>query len=115
MDDYRNNSRRRNIQNNTFNTPTQQSFDNEEMRGSTQKILSDNIGEFVVIEFLIGTERIVRKQGVIYFVGTSYVVLYDEYHNNYIMCDIYSVKFVYFYHPGERPNRNYNVLPQIRN
>lgn len=76
-----------------------------------QKILSDNIGEYVVVEFLIGTERIARKQGILYFVGTSFVTLYDDTHNNYIVCDIFSIKFVYFYYPGQRPQRNFNVLP----
>lgn len=93
-----------------FTTPQPISFDTEEMRGSMQKILSDNVGEFVVIEFLIGTDRLMRKQGVLYFVGTSYVTLYDEELNNFIVCDIFSIKFVYFYFPGQRPNRNYNVL-----
>lgn len=96
---------------NNFVTPTQQSFDSEEMIGSIQKILSENIGEYVVIEFLIGTERITRKQGLLYFVGTSYVTLYDDMYNNFIVCDIFSIKFVYFYYPGQRPNKNYNVLP----
>lgn len=96
-----------------FNTPGQQDFDSEEMRGSMQRILADNIGEYVVVEFLIGTERIMRKQGLLYFVGTSYVTLYDDQANNYIVCDIFSVKFVYFYYPGQRPNsrNNYNILP----
>lgn len=95
----------------TFNTPVQQSFDSEEMQGSMQKILADNIGEYVVIEFLIGTDRINRKQGILYFVGTSFVTLYDDVHNNFIVCDIFSIKFVYFYYPGQRPPRNFNVLP----
>ncbi len=94
-----------------FTTPPPIDFDSEEMRGSIQKILSDNVGEYVVVEFLIGTERIMRKQGILYFVGTSYVTLYDDMVNNFIVCDIFSIKFVYFYLPGQRPNRNYNILP----
>ena len=94
-----------------FNTPKQDEFNTPDMIGSMQKILTDNIGQYVVIEFLIGVDRIVRKQGAIYFVGTSYVTLFDDMANNYIVCDIYSVKFVYFYYPGERPKRNYNILP----
>ena len=74
-----------------FNTPPQPSFDSEEMRGSMQAILAQNIGEYVVIEFLIGTENIVRKQGMLYFVGRSFVTLYDENVNNFIVCDIFSV------------------------
>ena len=96
-----------------FNTPPQPSFDSEEMRGSMQAILAQNIGEYVVIEFLIGTENIVRKQGILYFVGRSFVTLYDENVNNFIVCDIFSVKFVYFYMPGDRPRYNYNLLPPI--
>ncbi len=94
-----------------FTTPVQQTFDSEEMAGSMQKILSDNIGEYVVIEFLIGTERMQRKQGILFFVGTSYVTLYDDDNEIFIICDIFSIKFVYFYYPNQRPNRNYNILP----
>ena len=93
-----------------FTTPPPINFDTEEMRGSMQMILSTNIGEYVLIEFLIGTEIIMRKQGILYFVGTSYVTLYDDDVNNFIVCDIFSIKFVYFYFPGQRPNRNYNFL-----
>ena len=46
-----------------FQSSPQQDFDTEEMRGSMQNILSQNVGEYVVIEFLIGTEQIMRKQG----------------------------------------------------
>jgi len=81
------------------------------LQGSIQKILADNIGQYVVVEFLIGVDRIVRKQGILYFVGTSYVTLFDDMANNYIVCDLYSIKFVYFYYPGERPKRNFNILP----
>lgn len=94
-----------------FYHPPQENFDSEEMRGSMQMILSQNIGQFVVIEFLIGTQQIVRKQGMLYFVGRSFVTLYDEAANNFIICDIFSVKFVYFYMPGDRPRTNYNILP----
>ena len=76
-----------------------------------QQMLADNIGEYVVAEFLIGTERIMRKQGILYSVGVSYVTLYDDMVNNFIVCDIFSIKFVYFYYPGQRPNRNFNILP----
>lgn len=94
-----------------FEHPPQEDFDSEEMRGSMQLILSQNIGNFVVIEFLIGTGEIVRKQGMLYLVGRSFVTLYDEPVNNFIVCDIFSVKFVYFYMPNERPRYNYNILP----
>ena len=93
-----------------FSTPVQQEFNGPDMLGSVQKVLTNNIGQYVVMEFLIGTETIVRKQGILYFVGTGYVVLYDDVINNYIVCDLYSIKFTYFYYPGDRPNQNYNSL-----
>ena len=93
----------------------QENFDSEEMRGSMQSILSQNIGNFVVIEFLIGVGEIVRKQGMLYLVGRSFVTLYDEPVNNFIVCDIFSVKFVYFYMPSDRPRFNYNILPNPGN
>jgi len=93
-----------------FYSPPQQNFDTDEMRGSMQQILANNIGEYVLIEFLIGTEQIVRKQGILYHVGTSYITLYDETVRNFIVCDVFSIKFVYFYFPGERPRQNFNLL-----
>ena len=93
-----------------FKVPAPINFNTEEMRGSMQFILSENIGEYVLIEFLIGTNDIVRKQGILYFVGTSYVTLYDNQENNFILCDIFSIKFVYFYFPGDRPASNFNII-----
>lgn len=95
---------------NGFTTPPQQDFNTDALRGTMQNYLADNIGEYVVIEFLIGTSQMVRKQGVLYSVGTGVVTLYDEEYDNFITCDVFSVKFVYFYRPGQRPGRNYNVL-----
>ncbi len=96
----------------TFNPPPQQSFSSPDMEGSVQKVLTNNIGQYVVMEFLIGSDSIVRKQGILYFVGTSYVVLFDDVIGNYIVCDLYSIKFTYFYYPGQRPNQNFNSLSQ---
>ncbi|MCH5192914.1 MAG: hypothetical protein J1F11_03060 [Oscillospiraceae bacterium] len=94
-----------------FVTPPQQTFDSEEMMGSIQNILAKNIGNYVVIEFLIGTDQLHRKQGQIFHVGTSYITLYDDVNANFLLCDIFSVKFVYFFVPNQRPNRNFNLLP----
>lgn len=98
-----------------FNNLPVINFDTPEMQGSMQAILSHNVGEYVVVEFFIGTERLMRKQGLLYYVGTSYVTLFDDINNNFIVCDIFSIKFVYFYYPGQRPQRNFNVLPTTGN
>ncbi len=87
-----------------LNVPAAENFnDNPAFQGSIQQFLSDNIGNFVVIEFLIGTQAMTSRQGILYSVGTSYVILYEEVSRTFIMCDIFSIKFVTFYLPGQRP------------
>ncbi len=94
-----------------FNIPAQQPFDTEDMEGTLQAILARNVGQYVVVEFLLGTEQLTRKQGILFLVGRNYVTLYDEAVNNFLVCDLFAVKFVYFYMPGARPPYNYNLLP----
>lgn len=89
--------------NGNFVTPPPQDFDTEAMRGSMQQVLSENVGEFVVVEFLIGTQTMQQKQGILYSVGTSFLTLYEERSQTFVVCDIFSVKFVTFYLPGQRP------------
>lgn len=96
-------------------TPPEESFNSEAMRGSMQQILSDNLGQFVVCEFLIGTAApLVRKEGILYSVGRSYVALYEETNRNFIVCDIFSIKFVTFYLPNMRPQRSAAPPPVSR-
>ncbi len=90
-------------QDGSITTPPQQDFDTPAMEGSMQQFLSENLGTYVVIEFLIGTQTITRKAGVLYAVGTSVVTLYEELSQTFVTCDIFSVKFVTFYLPGRRP------------
>lgn len=80
----------------------------EVYRSSLNSILSQNIGYYVVCEFLIGTNNIVIKDGVIYAVGINFLTLYQEEEDRYVMCDIYSLKFVNFYDSHTRP-RNVRI------
>lgn len=75
----------------------------EMLQYSLQETLLRNIGEFVVLEFLIGTQKMVYKQGILYNVGENYVTLYEEKTKTFVMCDSLSIKFVTFYLPGQRP------------
>lgn len=84
-------------------TPPEENFNTDAMRGSMQQILSDNLGLFAVCEFLVGTQAMTRKEGILYAVGRGYVTLYDEVQQDFIVCDIFSLKFVTFYLPGRRP------------
>ncbi len=64
--------------------------------GSWQQILHDYEGQYCIIDFLIGTESMVHKEGILYNVGVSFIVLYDPRSGNYVVCDLYSIKFVTF-------------------
>ena len=72
-----------------------QSFDTVGLQGSMQEVLNDNIGAFVNVEFLIGTQTIVNREGQLYYVGTGYIVLLQE-NGDYVVCDVFSIKFVTF-------------------
>ncbi len=101
------------MSNGTFNTPTtEQDFDTLGFQGSMQQILSENIGSYVVVDFIIGTGNITTRQGYLYFVGTQFLVLYDEVYLNYVVCDIFSVKFVTFLMPGCRTVEQMPGMPQ---
>ncbi len=91
-----------------FTIPPTTDFSGEEYNGSIQRILSENIGEYVQVEFLIGTQMMMQKQGILYYVGVSYVTLYDDSTKHFVTCDLFSIKFTNFYQPGQRPN---NVMP----
>ena len=86
-------------------TPPDENFNTDAMRGSMQQILSDNLGNFVVCEFLVGTQAMTQKEGILYSVGRSYLTLYEELTQTFVVCDMFSVKFVTFYLPGQRPYR----------
>ena len=72
-----------------------QSFDTVGLQGSMQEVLSDNIGAYVIVEFLIGTQNIISREGQLYYVGTGYIVLYQE-NGDFVVCDVFSIKFVTF-------------------
>lgn len=98
-----------NVQNN-INVPAGEDFNTRGLEGSMQQILSENVGVYVDCDFLIGTTQLVRRSGILYAVGTSFLVLYDEDNDSYLVCDVFSVKFVNFYDPASRPA----VLPNSR-
>ena len=95
-----------------INTPPEQNFNTPAMAGSMQQFLQDNLGEYVVVEFLIGTQTMTQKAGVLYAVGSSVLTLYDEVSQTFVTCDIFSVKFVTFFLPGHRPwQANHPLFP----
>lgn len=90
---------------NGFNVPPDQDFNTVSFQGSMQQVLQENIGNYVIVEFLIGTGSLISRQGVLYSVASQFLVLFDEFESRYVVCDIFSVKFVTFLLPGYRPGQ----------
>jgi len=82
-------------ENDYLNVPTPEPgmFEEPAYRDTIIQFLSENLGEYVVCEFLIGTELLQTRQGILYSVGTNYLILYEEETATYVICDIYELKF----------------------
>lgn len=81
--------------------------------GSMAAILRQNVGFYVIGEFLVGTSRLEVKEGILYSVGINFLTLYDPQNDRYIVCDLYAVKFVTFYNsttvPPDRQDSQNNI------
>ena len=60
----------------------------------TPAFLRQHIGKLVRVEFLIGTNYLEDRTGILVEVGASYIVLRSIQDGNLLYCDIYSIKFV---------------------
>lgn len=63
----------------------------------TQGYLRTQIGSKVRVEFLIGTNMLVDRSGILVDVGISYIIINPTETDDLMLCDIYSIKFVTFY------------------
>lgn len=63
----------------------------------TQGYLKTQIGRRVKVEFLIGTNMLVDREGTLMDVGISYIIIQEVDTDDLLLCDIYSIKFVRFY------------------
>lgn len=86
-----------------LNTPAQESFNTPALQGTMQQLLSENLGKFVIADFLVGVSSLVRRVGILYSVGRGFVVLYLDEYKAFEVCDIFSLKFVTFFPPGSEP------------
>jgi hypothetical protein len=64
----------------------------------TQGWLTTQIGKRVKIEFLIGTNMLIDREGTLVEVGISYVIINEVETDDLLLCDIYSIKFVRIYY-----------------
>lgn len=70
----------------------------------TPAFLREQIGKLVRVEFLIDTNNLTDRTGILEDVGVSYILLRAIDSGNLLYCDIYSIKFVSIAEYPYRPN-----------
>ena len=75
----------------------------------TPAFLRENIGKLVRVEFLIGTDDLIDRVGILEEVGASYILLRSIESSNLLYCDIYSIKFVVIAETPYRPDKDYQI------
>ena len=60
----------------------------------TPAFLRENIGRLMRVEFLIGTNTLTDRIGILEDVGASYILLRSLQSNEVTFADIYSIKFI---------------------
>ena len=66
--------------------------------GYTPAFLKTQIGRRVKIDFLIGTNMFVDREGTLLSVGINYVIIQEAETDDLLLCDLYSIKFVKIYY-----------------
>jgi len=66
--------------------------------GYTPAYLKTQIGRRVKIEFILGTNMLVDREGTLIDVGINYVIIREAETDDLLLCDLYSIKFVKFYY-----------------
>ncbi len=75
----------------------------------TPAFLRQQIGKLMRVEFLIGTNNLVDRIGILQDVGASYILLRSFENDSLVYCDIYSIKFITISTTGiygSMPNNN---------
>ena len=60
----------------------------------TPAFLREQIGRLMRVEFLIGTNNMTDRLGILEDVGASYILLRSFENDSVVYCDIYSIKFI---------------------
>ena len=74
----------------------------------TPAFLRQNIGKLMRVEFLIGTNNLTDRIGILEDVGASYILLRALESNNVVYADIYSIKFITISDYNNNYNSSYN-------
>lgn len=75
----------------------------------TPAFLRQQIGKLVRVEFLIGTNNLVDRIGILEDVGASYILLRALESNTTVYADIYSIKFVTISNSPINSSQYYNM------
>lgn len=75
---------------------------NEAYLGSLKAMLLRNKGNYIVANFLVGTQNTVSWEGILYEVGNDYVTIYQPGRDRYVVIDMYSLKYMEFYDTQRR-------------
>lgn len=59
-----------------------------------QDYLKTIVGRLIKADFLINSDNLVSKEGILKEVGSDYIVLDMLQSNGMLLCDLYSIKFV---------------------
>ena len=75
----------------------------------TPAFLREQIGRLMRVEFLIGTNNMVDRIGILEDVGISYILLRSIESGNILYCDIYSIKFVAISEYFKVPDKDFQI------
>ena len=91
--------------------PTQEELDRQPITDLTQPMpvtaeslqylngfLRTQIGRKVHVEFLIGSNTMTDRTGVLVAVGANYILLNELETDDLLACDYYNIKFIRFYY-----------------
>ena len=51
-----------------------------------------------MVQFLVGTNTLVDKMGILLAVGINYILINETETDDILACDFYNIKFVKFYY-----------------
>ena len=76
----------------------------------TPAFLREQIGRLMRVEFLIGTNNMTDRIGILEDVGASYILLRSFENDSVVYCDIYSIKFITISTTGFYGTMNSNMM-----
>lgn len=75
----------------------------------TPAFLREHLGKLMRVEFLIGTDNLVDRIGILEDVGVSYILLRSIESGNLLYCDLYAIKFVAISEYPYRTDHDYQI------